>query len=278
MKLAIVLNYNKPESIIFAENLCQYLLQKGFSLQVPEGAFGYAATDCAAADFSGVDMALVLGGDGTLLAVCRYFSEKKIPVLFVNMGKLGFLAEVEKDEVFDAIDKIYRGEFFVEERMMLLGEVKRAGNLVIKTEALNDLVVNDGEVSRSIFLELFINDELVYSFRADGMIVATPTGSTAYSLSAGGPVVMPQTELLLIAPICPHSLYSRPIVVSKESRVKIIFRSSSGACRMTADGQQRYLLEKGDEIDIVCSENKTLLVRTMGTNFFTTLHNKLQKN
>ena len=278
LNLTLVLNYKTPATVSLAGEIRAYLERLGFGMDVPADKTGYSVADCEGHDFNGIDMAVVLGGDGTLLAVCRYLSAYNIPILVVNMGKLGFLAEVEKDNIFAAIDKINNGEYFIEERMMLDGIVKRNGECVTNSLALNDFVVNDGEVSRSIILELFVDEEPVYSFRTDGLIVSTPTGSTAYSLSAGGPIVMPQMRLMIISPICPHNFFSRPVIIDTESRVRIAFRSASGACRLTADGQSRYMLERGDEIIITCSQRKTLLVRLKEPKFFTTLNTKLTKD
>ena len=278
LNLTLILNYKTPATIGLAEEVREYLDRLGFVLDVPSDKPGYSVADCEGHDFGGTDMAVVLGGDGTLLAVCRYLSAYNIPILVVNMGKLGFLAEVEKENIFSAIDKINNGEYFIEERMMLEGVVNRNGECVTESLALNDFVVNDGEISRSIILELFVDEEPVYSFRTDGLIVSTPTGSTAYSLSAGGPIVMPQMRLMIISPICPHNFFSRPVIIDTERRVRIAFRSSSGSCRLTADGQSRYLLEQGDEIIITCSQRKTLLVRLKEPKFFTTLNTKLTKD
>ncbi|MCL2677964.1 MAG: NAD(+)/NADH kinase [Clostridiales bacterium] len=276
LKLSLILNYKNEETAARAAAIRSFLRDKPVLLDAPPDKPGYSLEDCEGRDFRGTDAALVLGGDGTLLAACRHLSPQYVPMLSINMGKLGFLAEVEKDQVFWALEKLLTGEYFIEERGMIEGRVVRKGEETAKVCVLNDLVVNNGDLSRSLVLQLSAGGELVYSYRGDGLIVSTPTGSTAYSFSAGGPIVTPQLNIMIVTPICPHNLFNRSIILDSANGLEIVCRSAGEACRLTADGQYRYPLEKDDRLLIGAAQTKALLVRLREVKFFATLHNKLK--
>lgn len=274
-KIAIILNYKNEDTISFAKEIKEFLDKKGAPLMLPQDRPGYSLNDCANVDFSTIDLALLLGGDGTLLAVSKYLSAYDVPMLAINMGRLGFLSEVEKEEITRALDAILAGEYIIDERMMIQGSIYRNKQQLESLSALNDLVIKNGIYLRTIMLDLFINGDKVYSTRTDGMIVSTPTGSTAYSLSAGGPIILPQSSSILITPVCPHTLFSRSIVLPFDSTVRIVYRSESGSAALTADGQTSRFLEENDEIHITASEKKTKLIRLKKYDFFERVRNKL---
>lgn len=274
-KITIILNYKNEETITFAQKIREFLENKGVELLVPEDKPGYSLSDSANVDFSAADIALLLGGDGTLLAVSKYLSAYDVPMLAINMGNVGFLSEVEKEEIPQALIALLSDEYIIDERMMIQGSIYRNKRQIACLSALNDLVINNGIYSRTIVLDLFVDGQEVTSNRADGMIISTPTGSTAYSLSAGGPIVLPQLSSILITPVCPHTFFSRPIVLPPDSTIKIIYRSESGNAALTADGQTSNLLEMNDEIYISTLEQKTKLIRLKKYNFFERVKNKL---
>jgi len=276
-KITIILNYKNEDTIFFAKEIKEFLDKKGVQLMLPEGGPGYSLNDCANVDFSQVDLALLLGGDGTLLAVSKYLSAYDVPMLAINMGRLGFLSEVEKEEIEEALNAVLAGEYNIEERMMIQGSVYRNQRKLESFSALNDLVVKNGIYLRTIMLDLFINADKVYSTRTDGIIISTPTGSTAYSLSAGGPIILPQFSSILITPVCPHTVFSRSIVVPPDSTIRIVYRSEKGNAALTADGQTSTFLEENDEIYITAYEKKTKLIRLDKYNFFERVRNKLNK-
>lgn len=227
---------------------------------------------------SDLDMILVLGGDGTLLNTARAVAKNQIPLLGVNMGHLGFLTEVELSGMFYSFEKILNGEFRTEERMMLACNVVRKGQAIKSFLALNDIVVTKGAFSRMIMLDAFVDGHFVDTYPADGLIISSPTGSTAYSLSAGGPLVSPEMELMLVTPICPHTLYSRPMVVCPQMEVRVILRSEKGEVMLTVDGQYGYKLEHEDEIMIKKSSLKTRLIRLQEKTFYDILREKLRES
>lgn len=276
-KLTIILNYKNQETVIFAQEIKNFLDKKGVRLMLPEGCPGYSLKDCADVDFSQVGLALLLGGDGTLLAVSKYLSAYDVPMLAINMGRLGFLSEVEREEIDQALNAILDGEYTIDERMMIQGSVYRKQKRLESFSALNDLVVKNGIYLRTIMLDLFIDGDKAYSTRTDGIIISTPTGSTAYSLSAGGPIILPQLSSILITPVCPHTVFSRPIVVPSDSTIRIVYRSENSHAALTADGQTSYFLEENDEIYITSYEKKTKLIRLDKYNFFERIRNKLNK-
>ncbi|MFZ3170718.1 MAG: NAD(+)/NADH kinase [Carboxydocellales bacterium] len=223
-----------------------------------------------------LDFIIVLGGDGTLLQSARAVAKSGIPILGVNFGQLGFLTEIDTGEVYPALEKLLAGDYQLEERMMLEAVVRRNGQVAERSVALNDVVMAKGAFSRLITLDILINDEPVATIPADGVIVATPTGSTAYSLSAGGPIVPPSLEVMLITPICPHSLTSRPMVVSPTNRIKVIVSNHVGEVMLTLDGQHGIKLHQHDEIIISKAAIGAKFIKLKGRTFFQVLGEKLK--
>lgn len=221
------------------------------------------------------DIIAVFGGDGTFLAVAREASRYNKPVVGINLGTIGYLASVEMNDIERCADMLIGGEYIVEERMML--EASKKGDIK-PLLALNDVVVNRDSFSRMLHLDVFVNGEFLDSIAADGIVVATPTGSTAYSLSAGGPVVDPNMEAILITPICPHNLYSRTIIVPSDKEISI---KKSLLCRykamLTADGQEGYEVLDEDIVNIKRSGANTKLIKLTGSSFHEILRKKLGK-
>jgi len=223
-----------------------------------------------------VDLVLVLGGDGTMLNVSRLVAEKGIPILGINLGSLGFITEVSRDEIFSAVDKVLSGDCVVEERLMLSAAIHRDGIKLTENTVLNDVVINKGALARIIDLETNINSIYVTTFKADGLIISTPTGSTAYSLAAGGPILYPTLESIVLTPICSHTLTNRPIVMPDNSKIEIIIKSLSGDVFLTLDGQVGFPLLRGDVIEIYKASSKTKLLVPSERDYFKVLRTKLK--
>jgi NAD+ kinase len=223
-----------------------------------------------------LDLVVVLGGDGTMLGAARLVAARQIPVLGVNLGWLGYLTEFTRDEMLQGLDSVRAGDFEVEPRMMLDVALSRNEANVASHRALNDAVLNKAAPARMIELECYINGMFVNGFRADGMIVATPTGSTAYSLSAGGPIVHPSMSAIILTPICPHMLSNRPVVVPGDSVVELVFKRAEEELMLTIDGQLGIDLKLDDRISIRRSQTAFNLLRPTNRNYFEVLRTKLK--
>jgi len=223
-----------------------------------------------------LDLVVVLGGDGTILGATRLIGAREIPVLGVNFGWLGYLTEFTLDELFSSLDGVREGKFSLDRRMLLDIHLEREGEIIAAHRALNDAVINKVTPARLIEFECYIDKMFVNHFRADGMIVSTPTGSTAYSLSAGGPIVHPGMRAILLTPICPHMLANRPVVVPGESVISLLFRQATDGLNLTVDGQIITNLMPDDRITIIASKSTFDLVRPMNRNYFEVLRTKLK--
>ena len=229
-------------------------------------------------DFLGkVDVVIVLGGDGTILRVARQFSGTNLPILGVNLGQMGFLAEVEPPVLEQALTLLLEGKYKVRHRLMLSARVFREDRLVAEYTALNDVVITKGPFSRIIYLDTYVNDKHLESYPSDGIIVATPTGSTGYSLSAGGPIVNPALDVMIITPICPHLLHHRSVIVSSSERVSIKAWTRQAEVILTVDGQMGFTLQDDDMIHVTRAPLTTPLIQLQGSDFYTLLHRKLTK-
>jgi len=222
------------------------------------------------------ELLLVLGGDGTLLAAARVAAAKNIPILPINMGSLGFLTSFMLDELYPALEDIIAGRLTISERVMLHVELHRAGKIIDKQSVLNEVVVNKGALARMIDLELMIDGEFVCRYRVDGLIVATPTGSTAYSLSAGGPIVHPSVESWVITPICPHTLSDRPVVIRDSSSVEIDLSAGTESVFLTLDGQTGIPMEPADTVRMKRAAERLKLIQPQKKSYFEILHSKLK--
>jgi len=222
------------------------------------------------------DLLLVLGGDGTLLAAAREAAPHGVPILPVNLGGLGFLKSFTLEELYPALEDALAGCAPVSERVLLLVERLHNGNVLTQQRVLNEAVVHKGTLARMIELELFIDDGFVCRYRADGLIVATPTGSTAYSMSADGPIVHPAVESILITPICPHTLSDRPIVVPDISKIELRLGENSDSVFLTLDGQTGVPMQTGDRVRITRAKERLMLIHPPKKTYFEILRNKLK--
>lgn len=222
------------------------------------------------------DLLLVLGGDGTILAASREAAPRGIPILPVNLGGLGFLTSFTLEELYPALEDVLDGRETVTERVLLLVERTRNGEKHAAQRVLNEAVVHKGTLARMIELELHIDGGFVCCYRADGLIVATPTGSTAYTLSAGGPIVHPAVESILITPICPHTLSDRPVVVPDTSKIELRLSAHPDSVFLTLDGQIGVPLQAGDHVCITRAAERLKLIHPPNKTYFEILRNKLK--
>ena len=277
-KIGIICKPGRKEPQEILQELLPLLRQKGCEIFVD-------AETAAALNMNGfsrdeivslVDLVFVLGGDGTMLNVSRLVAEKGIPILGINLGSLGFITEVNRDEIFSTVDKMLNGGCAIEERLMLSAAIHREGKKIADYTVLNDVVINKGALARIIDLETNIDGNYVTTFKADGLIISTPTGSTAYSLSAGGPILYPTLESIVLTPICSHTLTNRPIVLPDHSKIEIIIKSLSEDVFLTLDGQVGFSLRMNDVITISKAHYKTKLLLPFERNYFKVLRTKLK--
>ena len=221
------------------------------------------------------DLLIVLGGDGTLLSVARAAHPHNIPILAVNLGSLGFLAEISIDELYPTLENILAGKFEIENRMLLNACIWRNGEKVEDHNVLNDVVINKGVVARVINLQVLVNGQYMTSYRADGLIIATPTGSTAYSLSAGGPIIHPSMHTLVLSPICPFTLTNRSILIPDQSIIQVKLAAEYDDVRVTLDGQEGYDMRAGDILEIKKTKTSLQLIRGPNKNYYQILRDKL---
>ena len=224
-----------------------------------------------------VDLVMVLGGDGSMLSTARRIYPREIPLLGVNHGQVGFLTGIETHNIEDAIIALRCGNYLFEERVMLAAEVIRQQGGVARVIALNDLVVAKSSFVRIIRLETWIDGEYFTTYPGDGLIVATATGSTAYSLSAGGPILDPRLEAILMTPVCAHSLYARPVVLSKDAKIKVVIDANHDELSLTADGQEGIALQVGDTVYFERARHCTKLLRLKDQGIFETLKARLKE-
>ncbi len=221
------------------------------------------------------DLAFVFGGDGTILSASRKLNGRQIPLIGVHLGRFGFLADLTLREISSALEKIFAGEYVISQRMLLTCKVIRSKQVINETLGLNDAVISRTSLSRLISIKLYVNEKTVTTYSSDGLIVSTPAGSTAHSLSAGGPIVTPDMEAFIITPICPHTLSNRPLVVSGDSKIEMEQISESKGVGLTVDGQIYFDVKVGDRIVIEKAENKLQLIDIQTRTFYDVLREKL---
>ena len=250
----------------------QTLIDEETANCLPDGTKGL--TRQKVADSS--QLLLVLGGDGTLLAAARLAAPRGIPVLPINMGSLGFLTNFTLQELHPALDDTLEGRFSLSERVLITVDLERAGKIIDTQRVLNEVVINKGALARMIELELIIDGDFVCRYRADGLIIATPTGSTAYSLSAGGPIVHPTVESFVITPICPHMLSDRPLVIRDSSTIEMKLSGNTESVFLTLDGQHGIPLQPGDIVRAARAKELLKLIQPPKKSYFEILRNKLK--
>lgn len=223
-----------------------------------------------------IDLLIVFGGDGTLLSAARALGGHNVPILAVNLGGLGFLTSVTLDELYPLLEQVFAGEYLTSSRMMLDAEIRREGKPSEIQCALNDTVANKGAKARMLDFDVHVDGHHVGRYRADGLIVATPTGSTAYSLAAGGPIVDPSLDAFIITPICPHMLTNRPLVIPDRSQIDLDFTAAAEPVYLSLDGQISFQLEPADRVRITKSAKRVALVRPPSKTYFQILRSKLR--
>lgn len=284
-RIGIVLKPNQPDALRTVCELVTWLNERGITLvgtpelerQQIERETGCAVEHSQPEELAGnVDLILVLGGDGTMIATARMIGDREVPVLGVNYGGLGYLAEFRIEELYQALDSILSGNFRLDRRVMLGMELQRGGELITRNRVLNDVVINKSALARIIEIEAYLNQRFVNSFRADGLIISTPTGSTAYNLSAGGPVIFPSMNAVVITPICPFTLSNRPIVVPDDATIELLLKTDQEEVTLTLDGQVGFSLNVEDRVVIRKSSVTFNLVQPSNRNYFDVLRDKLR--
>lgn len=225
----------------------------------------------------GFDLVIVLGGDGTLLAAARAVGARETPLLAVNLGGLGFMMTTRPEELFDELSRVLEDNYSVQSRRVLQAEVVRERETLQSYFALNDVVVNKLAIARLLHLDAFVDDEFVCRYRADGLIISTPTGSTAYSLAAGGPIMFPSVQAICLSPICPHTLTNRPVVVPETSRVEVVIQEGGpgGSMFLTVDGQVGIDLQSQDRVLTRCAAHRVRIIQPRRLSFFEVLRTKM---
>lgn len=281
LTIAVFPNVNKPQSPEVLRRIFAFYRDKDVRLILPidESRF-FDMEEYGVPDIEKIpaDLALSLGGDGTLLGVCRRYGAMAMPVCGVNIGTLGFMADIELSELETKLQKILAGDYRIEHRLLLAGFVRSHGKERFLGHAINDVVVTKGGVARMLHLGLSINDSHLIDYKADGVIVSSPTGSTAYSLSAGGPIMNPTIRALLVTPICAHTFNMRPLVVGEEDVVRIEIAAIHQDIIVTFDGQESFRLLPGDEVMVMKSNVQAGIVKFDDKDYYQILRTKLWKD
>jgi NAD+ kinase len=278
--VAIIANTGKPAAVAMAGRLLDWLTSRSIPVMLggqTAGRLGRPELAINPGDdrWAEARLLLVLGGDGTLIRAAQMVAPWRIPVLGINMGHLGFLTELDGEDLFADLEAVLEGGFGVEERMMLSARVIRGGETVFSGEALNDAVVSKGPMARMVHLVVTVGETVVARYPADGVIVSTPTGSTAYSLSAGGPIAAPNLDVLLVTPICPHTISTRALVVSGQEQVTVEVVLTPGEVGLSLDGAEPFRLEQGDRVEVSRAFHVARLVRRKSYRFYDVLRQKL---
>lgn len=268
--IGIVLKPDHPQGKAVLEKLTHWLQQRGKEALLIETAKKKRTLPRT------LDMLIVLGGDGTLLSAARLVEGLDIPILGVNLGSLGFLTEVTLDELYPTLEQIFKDQYVLDPRLMLKSVIRRGKEEHPQPRVLNDIVVSHGTLAKLIKLEIIINHQFVTWLRADGLIVATATGSTAYSLASGGPIVHPSVDAIILTPISPHMLTNRPIIVPSNVEVDVVLKSAETGPHVTFDGQEIFPLEGDDIIHIEASERRLKLIQSPHRNYYQVLRQKLK--
>ena len=278
----VITNNQKDKDLSVTDSVCKYLTgEKGKNVKtyVPESREYEIPED----KLQDIDCVIVLGGDGTILRVAKKLVKSRLPIVGVNMGHVGYLADVDKNNVFCAMDALCAGEYTTEQRMMLSGKVLRGKEEICCLDALNDIVITRGGSMQILNLEVSVKGKMLKAYRADGVILATPTGSTAYNLSCGGPIVEPGADMTIITPIAPHTMLSRSIIFNADDEIAVEILPPHDATveqliEVYFDGIERIKLEVGDKVVVNRSEMTTKLIRISSARFLETLYEKMKEN
>ncbi|MCW9012792.1 MAG: NAD(+) kinase [Gammaproteobacteria bacterium] len=263
-------------------SLCDYLIENTYQVILDRSATGLY--DKSKVEFSDrealgekCDLAIVVGGDGTFLSAVRSLSDFNIPIMGINLGRLGFLVDISPADMLVHLEQILAGNFVEESRFLFQSQVIRDGHVIAEAEALNDVVVHIRDVARMIEFEIYINGQFVNYQRADGLVVSTPTGSTAYALSSGGPLLHANLDAMVLVPICPHTLTNRPLVVNSDSNIEIVIGTGKqSTSQVTFDGQTAFDVKPGDKISIQRKQNLVRLIHPGNYDYYEILREKLR--
>lgn len=284
-RIGIIAKQNKPEAVPIVRHLVEWLRPKKIEVFIEEGMGKLVHPPLTGPQLNSVErediprhveMIIVLGGDGTLLSVARLVRDYAVPILGVNLGGLGFLTEITLEELYRVLERVVQGDFTTDERVVLNASVIRRGERMAEFIVLNDAVINKGALARIIDLETTINGEYLTTFKSDGLILSTPTGSTAYNLSAGGPIVYPSLHCIIITPICPHTLTNRPIVIPDDVEIRATLKTKQQEVILTLDGQLGFTLEFEDVVEVKKAEGHILLIKSPYRHYFEVLREKLK--
>ena len=281
LTIAVFPNVDKENSSEVLQRILAFYKGKAIRVLLPRDEavyFGYPEYGVADIDTIPLDMGLSIGGDGTLLGVCRRLYERNIPACGINIGTFGFLADIELTELENKLEKILQGKYKIAKRLMISGFVRSGGKERFLGHAINDVVITKGGVARMLQLGLSVGGCRVTDYKADGVIVSTATGSTAYSLSAGGPIVNPKVQALLITPICPHTFNVRPMIIAEDDEVRVHIAAVHQDLLLTFDGQESFRLLPGDEVIVHRASKPARIVKFEDKNYYHTLKNKLWRN
>lgn len=282
--IALIGRYQSPEIGESLRLLARYLHERGVVVVVEEetaanigqlGPVDHWIAGSFASIGASADVAIVLGGDGTMLNAARRLARYRVPLVGINQGRLGFMTDIARSDMLTCMEDLLDGRFVAETRMLLDAEVLRGGRELASNLALNDVVVDKGAIGRMIEVELYIDGEFIYKLRADGLIVSTPTGSTAYSLSANGPILHPQVAAIALVPLCPHALTNRPILVGDQADIELRVTHATD-CRAHFDGQVTVDLAPGDAVRLHRSQYSICFLHPPGYSYFAMLRQKLQ--
>jgi NAD+ kinase len=277
--IGIISKPGAPAAVKLVPDLVAWLRQRGIEVRCDEETAAYDnAVEGIMRDVvpEGCDLVIVLGGDGTLLSAARAIGKRETPLFPVNLGGLGFLTAITIDEVFLELERAFCGEHRIAKRKLLNTELVRGDKVVVAYDALNDAVLTKASIARMIDLQSYVDDQFVANYKADGLIICTPTGSTAYSLAAGGPIIFPSVPTICMTPICPHMLTNRPVLVPETSVIRIISGGPDESVYLTIDGQTGNPVQEGDTIICRSSQFSLNLVRPPRMMFFDVLRQKLK--
>lgn len=280
--IGLIGKFGDPNVVQTLEQIAAYLRQHQLRVLLDESSARLMPgnrTEVASRDEIGkhCDLAIVMGGDGTMLNAARSLVDYEVPLLGINLGRLGFLADVSPNELPDSLDQVLAGQFREARRSLLHAQVIHEGRITSENDALNDVVVHKREVARMIEIDAFLDGRFLNTYRADGLIISTPTGSTAYALSGGGPIIHPALEAVVLVPICPHTLTHRPIVVKADSMIEVVLNAANTTqTQITCDGQVSLGIEPGDRIVIRKKARKVRLIHPVNHDHFKLLRAKLR--
>jgi NAD+ kinase len=276
--IGVISKPNVPAAVELVPKLLEWLRSRGLAARIDleTAAYAHAPGMPRQEVPEGCDLVIVLGGDGTLLSAARAIGRREIPLFPVNLGGLGFLTAITVEELFSELQRAFRGEHRVAKRRLLNTEVHRGNQVVSSYDALNDAVLSKFDIARMIDLDVYVDQQFMCAYKADGLIIATPTGSTAYSLSAGGPIIFPSVPTICLTPICPHMLTNRPVLVPETSVIRVTSRSPDDSVFLTIDGQVGAPIRRDDTLVCHSTQYTLHLIRPPRQMFFDVLRQKLK--